>query len=341
MADAYVTGVTPTASGEVVGRFADMLIAAGWTASMSTDGLSGTFSAGYVFTGYGSGSGKWGNNGAGIVLRDPAGVREILIRFMLFLNARNQVHIMYSPAAHFGLASSPSATDQISLSVYPNLDTVDFNSGGGTKYYGKASGTAPYGFWFAGAATPGGGGNSCFIMDPVVGIDDTDPVVFITSNALVNRRLFYLEFNTTYDDMGARCFQGSSGTQTTCGLVGAFTVTRGGGQGKLYPTVTACALTFANGMNGNQLHLADTGGVQNPFDSSFDALPVFYHRPSATLSFTTIGGYIVPSYVKGHSTLLRWTGVARTNFVDTANSKAWICVGNVWLPWDGVTTPTA
>jgi hypothetical protein len=46
-----------------------------------------------------------------------------------------------------------------------------------------------------------------------------------------------------------------------------------------------------------------------------------------------------PNGIKGWSTLMRWPTVNRANFLDTLDNKQWVYVGNVWVPWDGITAP--
>ena len=67
----------------------------------------------------------------------------------------------------------------------------------------------------------------------------------------------------------------------------------------------------------------------NPFNGKLDALPLCYMRTGAA---ATLPG------IKGWSSLGRWVGTPRYNY-DSAENKNWICVGALWLPWDGATSP--
>ena len=74
------------------------------------------------------------------------------------------------------------------------------------------------------------------------------------------------------------------------------------------------------------------GGIAvNTFNSKHEALPIVWARPA--VAATAIG-------VKGWSKSARWTTIQRTTGLDTLDNKRWVCHGALWLPWDGVTTPT-
>lgn len=64
----------------------------------------------------------------------------------------------------------------------------------------------------------------------------------------------------------------------------------------------------------------------NPWTGKDDLLPVFYARTAATVGF------------KGLSYMLRWGSATRGN-MDLATDKTRVFIGNIWIPWDGVTNP--
>jgi len=334
MANAYILNQVPVGYGAAVSLIVEMLVNAGWAYKASGDGLSGYNATGKVFTGTSSGALGWNNSRAWARLTDPASAREIVIQH----SAAGGMRFKYSRSAKFTGGSpsatvTPSATDERVLwgSGSDATPTMSAYFGAGTatgtvKYQGAAFGAAPYGFWMAASITPAGAMQSGMMMDPVESVpEDVDPYVWHmgTANAFA-------------------ILLGSSGTLTSASFP-----TPGGTAEGLYCHMNAAATSFISVMaaayslgwvqagavnNTWTWGFAATGLAANPFNAKHDTLPIVYARSNVT-SLTSLG-------IKGWSTLMRWTTVARVHFVDTLNSRAYICVGFVWLPWDGVTTPS-
>jgi hypothetical protein len=88
---------------------------------------------------------------------------------------------------------------------------------------------------------------------------------------------------------------------------------------------------YAANISGNTINMLTSSGVlANLFSSKYEALPVPYVRTAAAAQLPGL---------KGWSTMCRWTGTVYTSFLDTFDSKNWICVGGFWLPWNGTTQP--
>ena len=165
-----------------------MLIGAGWTYKASGDGLAGYSSTGKIFTGTGSGALGWNNAKAWARIQDPSAIREFIFQH----DAAGGSRIKYSPLAKFAGGSpsatiTPSSTDERYLrgatsDATPSYGAAWFNAGittGIVKFQGAALAASPYGFWFAGAVSPGGAPSTGLVMDPVTGApEDIDPVVF-------------------------------------------------------------------------------------------------------------------------------------------------------------------
>jgi hypothetical protein len=338
MANGYILNQVPANYGAAMSLLAEMLVAAGWTYKASGDGLSGYSSTGKIFTGTGSGALGWNNSGAWARMQDPAAGRE----FILQHNASGGARIKYSASAKFtggspSATQTPSATDEKYLrgaatDASPSYGATWFNAGvasGLVKFQGKASDVAPYGFWFAGAATPSGAPSTALVMDPVTSVpEDPDPVVIYVcgANAFKAGGLSYSGV------MGAGTWLANGGTNA--GTFGYMDVAKTNFHA-LQPGHYQLGGGTNGGINGtNDGWIVQGAGLaENPFNSKAEALPIPWMRPTVTSLTGPLG-------LKGWSNFMRWTGVARTNFSDTLDNKNWICVGNVWLPWDGVTTPT-
>jgi len=338
MANGYILNQIPTTYGAAISLLVEMLAQAGWTYQASGDGLSGYSAIGKVFTNTGSGALGWDNSKAWARMQDPGGGRELVFQN----GASSQVRFKYSPTARF-TGGTPSAT----ITPFASDERVILGSGtdaspifssfwstavttGGLKFQGRANGTAPYGFWYASATTPGGAMNAGLTMDPVTSVpEDPDPVVFHHGTS---SRVFCRP--GAFGSTGA--MTSTSWNTSTSGCCLAFMDVN-----KLnWLTVMPAQYTVGTTVNGGNLQTATDGWIiredgitDNPFNTKAEALPIMYLRATVTSLASPFG-------IKGWSTLARWTGFARNTFLDTLDNKQWICVGDVWLPWDGVTTPT-
>jgi hypothetical protein len=326
MPNAYILNQIPTAYSTPSWLLTQMLLAAGWTYKSGGDGLA-VLSATPFSNGNVSGVNGWANTKAWARMSDPANVREIIIQH----DNSGGLRLKYSPLAKFvsGSASAtvtPSATDERYIRGASSDAVPSYGSGwvdggvpsGLTKFQGMASGSAPYGFWICGATTPAGAIKTGLMLDPVDGAaEDTDLAVWHVGTTTA--------FSPT--GLGNISNNNASGA-SNAGNWGFMDVAK-----TVFPQLQAACLCLSES-NSNQLitgySVAAAGLANNPFNSKGEAFAVPYMR----LGSLSNGGN------KGMSKYLRWTGVARTNFIDTLDTKAWIAVGSVWLPWDGTTTPT-
>lgn len=336
MADAIIANVIPTTYGQTLSLLVEMLVSAGWSYKGSGDGLSGYSSTGKIFTGTGSGALGWGQARAWARLQGPGAVREIVVQH----NNTNGFRLKYSPLAKF-TGGSPSAT------VTPSATDEKYVQGGGTdatptygayfsasilttgiKCQGFASGTTPYGFWFSGFLTPAGACQFGLMMDGVQSVtEDPDPVVWHigTSDVFTNGALG----QPAATGMTLAQFAASGGSNHgTWGFMDLaltnFAYLMPGSTGYGSPTAGSITGGVMHGVNGS-------GSAVNVFNGKHDADPVRWGRPP--IAATVVGS-------KGWSKGARWTTISRTTGLDTLDSKRWVCQGLLWLPWDGVTTPT-
>lgn len=335
MANAYILNQVPTGYGQAVSLLVEMLVNAGWTYRASGDGLAGYNATGKVFAGTGAGALGWNNNRAWARLRDPGGTRELVIQH----NAAGGIRFKYSALAKFTAGApsatvTPSATDERVLwgSGSDATPTLSAFLGTGTatgtvKYQGAAFGSAPYGFWMCSAITPAGAIQCGLMMDPVESVpEDLDPYVWHIATASA--------FGINLGSQGALAntsFVAPGGVNS-----GVFAHMDGPATQFLAVMAAGYSLGWVQGGSVNNSWtwgFSALGLGANLFNAKHDTLPIVYARSNVT-GLPTLG-------IKGWSTLMRWTTVQRVNFVDTLNSRAWVCVNMVWLPWDGVTAPSA
>lgn len=328
MANAYILNSVPTSYSAAHYNMISMLVAAGWTYKSSGDGLSAYSSTTTVFSnGSNAGANGFGQTKAWARLQDPAGVREVIWQH----DNAGGLRLKYSPSAKFTGGSpsatvTPSATDEkylrgASSDAVPSFGATWLDTGvpsGLTKFQGYASGSAPYGFWVCGATTPAGATKTGIMLDPVDGaVEDLDPVAW------------HIGTSTAFRSTGLANISGDNASGgTNAGNWGFMDVAK-----TAFVQLQGACFVLAEASS-NQLitnySVGAAGTANNPFNTKGEAFPVPYMR-LATLA---------NAGVKGWSRYLRWTLVLRTQFQDTLDSKQWICVGAVWLPWDGTTTPT-
>jgi hypothetical protein len=333
-----------------------MLATAGWTYQASGAGTGQSYNAtGKVFTNTGSGSTGWSNTGAWARMQDPGGGRELVFQH----NNSAAVRIKYSSSARFIAGSpanniTPSATDEVYLwgagpdatpsygnNWFWNAPNVPYIGGGNTvTFLGAAKDTAPYGFWFASQNLGTVNGHtpnwfSTLMMDPVTSVpEDPDPVVFHISD----QSGFAGSLNVDGSTNSSTAWDRPSGG-TNVGVFGYMNAAKtrfiglglsqyvsgvaqqqGDGSGTLVPWPSSSSGT----PSGNAWLAA------NSFSGKQDMLPFFYHREQN--NNTELPG------IKGWSTMCRLSSLIAP-YRETAASKAWINLGALWLPWDGVTTP--
>lgn len=334
--------------------------------SVAGSGVHTGTSQAKIFTNTGTGNLGWDNSSAWARLQDPSGVRELLFQH----DASGKVKIRYSRSTKFvsaydGVASytvPPTAVDEVYIAgqtgTSSNLDyytgTVSGNpqgqwiSTGVTKSQvicqGFASGTAPYGFWFAMQEFPRGALRGGIIMDPVKSVpEDPDPFVFHIGGVNV-----FSAVGGYTGTAGQGYIKDATQALTTWGappgvsVDGCWAFMDPGATQFLYVQPACYGLGIGNTL-GNMLGQSARGLSSNPFSGKPEALPLVYMRASPWLHPTSSGtGAIISvpySGVKGWSTMVRYTGAPRATFKDTIEGKSFIAVGDFWLPWDGATSP--
>lgn len=337
MANGTILNFVPSTNGygAIMKAVKDMLVAAGWVVKSSGNGAAEYNATGLFAT---DTAANFAIAKCWFRVQSPDAVREFVFQHDNAGGAR----IKYSPAAKFTGGSpsatvTPSATDEryvrgAATDATPSYGATFFNANtlnGTVKYQGFASGTSPYGFWFAGANMSAGSITTGFALDPVSGVpEDPDPYVVYCSTTSAFQSGDLTLGNITGSGTTSRPYTQANGG-TAAGAYGFFDAAL-----TTYVLWPACAYITAvsttSGAN-STFFVANANLALNPYNGKSEALPFPYLRTSDAATQRGI---------KGWSTLMRWTTVGRTNFTDTLDSKAWICVQGVWLPWDGTTTPT-
>lgn len=309
----------------------------------------------------------WGNASAWGRIQDPGGVKEFT--FQMNITAAATVRFKFSPSAKFtggspSVSVTPSATDEVVLlgagtDASPTFggwfDTGTIATPNTVIYQGVALAAAPYGFWFAsqvqGTSLVGGSSpskSSVLMLDPVTTVaEDTQPyVIYFDSgngfstfaNAAMGRDGGITTSSLTHWVATPATLPGTGGffayTDTTLAVASFRTVSTA-----LYVAYTSANTPGASSLVAGGGATIASNLLVNPFNGKNEMLPIAYLRANG--SQTANSGIVVAPSLKGWSTLMRWTGVTRYSFMDTLDSKAWICVGNVWLIWDGATQPIA
>jgi hypothetical protein len=250
VSDAFITNYIPGDAGSLFWTFFSMLTSAGWTIKGSGDGLSAVNLTGNTFTNAGaSGAHGYNNNLAWIRLQDPGAGREIVVQ----TDGAGGARITYSPSAKFvtgGTATvQPSASDQqlvcgTGSNAAPTMVGFWPNNVASSqcKVQAGARGTAPYGFWVAGADTPAGASTFAFFMDPITGASaaDPDPVVW--------------GFAAGYQYSGSQCLCFMDVPKTA------------------WQPVAQCSY------NVGATAIEGSGGALNPFTGLNDGAAVWYYR---------------------------------------------------------------
>jgi hypothetical protein len=175
------------------------------------------------------------------------------------------------------------------------------------------------------------------MMDPVTSVpEDPDPVVWsigadsawLTNQACHGRPTT----SSTY----------SNSSSVTYGAVieGAFATMSADRSIFLYLQPGGYSCSASHGF-GTVQSITNAGLPANPFNGKFEALPFIWVRPNYGF-LGSVGDTNQNSQqgLKGWSSMARWTGVQRQFALDTLDTRKWIAMGCMWLPWDGTTTPT-
>jgi hypothetical protein len=307
--------------------------------------LAGYSATGKIFTGTGAGALGWSNARAWARLAMPDGVREIVVQH----NAAAALRLKYSRVAKFigGAPSAtvtPSATDERYIQggatdAAPTYCTAFYNTGvltGVERFQGAAIATAPYGFWIGSCQTPSAvSAWSVLMLDPVVSVpEDPDPYVWYAARYLGDG--FRAGGNFGINPASAGIAPGGINTgvwavmDTSGNLITVEPLSYTSYVNVLGAAISEGGFDVTGGNTFTWHTLRGGGYAVNPFNGKEDPLPILYARPV---------WWTVPRGIKGWSTLVRWTGILRTTFNDTADGYKLIAVGNVWLPWDGITPP--
>jgi len=367
MANGYIRNqrLAVTSYGPLMSMIVEMLVSAGWQYKASGDGQSGYSSTTKIFASIDTGALGWGNSGAWARIQDPGGGREFTFQH----NNNGSLRVKYSASAKFvgGSPSStvvPTATDEKYLAgdaagsfgpgFFSPLDNMR-----GQIWQGLASGTAPYGFWFASQVVGHGIRYSNMMMDPVIGDTlDPDPVVLVLGSSGSFRGLAYAdtvysmghnntvnEANFNIGGTNTGCFAHMDISKRSMLSVRPLGYTCGALDSTTQSHISGRLETGSGNLPREEIaNINRYGAGLNPFNGKPEYLPVLWSRTqvSANLANWNVGTANPNNYlagIKGWSTMCRWTGLNRTSFLDTLDNKKWICVGAWWLPWDGITTP--
>lgn len=310
---------TPATGSVAMYEFKEHLKSQGWTVPESSDGTTYNNAGDQITTGA-SGAGGMANTNAWFRIQSPAGAASN--EFVVQRGSTNVGwRIKHSRAAGFtgGSPSAtqvPSATDEGLLwgagtdasPTFSNLFTTDNTY----RWNVGADAASPYGFWAGAFPTGGGDPTTGFVFDPLTGAEPTDGhlyAIYVSGSGgapFINTSLYTESFAATSNALWA--------------MVAATSPT-------IYAFMTAWVL-FSPSVG---LNAVPNGLSTNPITNKDEMFPLVLGRRGAQTN---------PGY-KGITTLMKWTGTART----TGDTLTWntsrdrIIYKHVSLPWDG-TVPT-
>lgn len=292
-------------------------VAAGWVVKSSSDGTTYNSTGDQISHG-GSGANGMLNSRAWFRIQDPGTRREIVVQISTSgsLNWR----VKYSPLAKFTGGSpaatvTPDATDEVFLKgsgtsaspTFAALFTTDNTYKWHCIFQNAAEGNV-YGFWCFATTNGSGasaGGMCCEPMGTTTSsASDQDPCVFGFSSSV---SLFTVAFGIALLGSLWSAFYKFN-------LSGAAFVTHSG-----YSYNTSSGIGGPNSF-GN-----------NPYDGNENGVSIQWGRDAFHGSSTGS---------KGFGKYIRWVNSTR-GYPDTINlaSDAYVCVDDVFLPWENGTTP--
>lgn len=302
MAYTFNLNIASPTSAAAIYALKTLLKAAGWTVPKSSDGLT-YFPASDGITGGGVGAGGYENANAWFIVQMPGSTRQFAIQRL----AAQSWKIKYSPVAGFS-GGSPSA------SAMPSATDEKVALGGGTD----SSPTGNTWFFIPGTACK----YHIAVGDADEGYNFLTMCYANGGGATSQGGIIYLDkmAPNSYpaEDTDPYVF-GTISNSSTAFLVaqlqevGGTTAFSWGQLGPDWAKVQGYGPTVSIGAN--------------PWTAEDDLLPLFWIRAGLT-----------PVGYKGISTLFRFGGTARTNR-DLNTGSTLIYLGNLWLPWDGATTP--
>lgn len=332
MAYTFSIANTPATGSVAMYLIKTTLVTAGWTVTADSDGSTYNSSGGQVTTGA-SGAGGLGNTNAWIRLQAPtvgSNTRELT-----FQRGTTDLvwRVKYSANAHFtggspGISQTGSATDEVFMlgggtDASPTFTAGWFATNGAYRWHIAAGGaTELYSFYAIALTSSTTTQQNAMFLDVMAAgsysASDIDPAVMYCSSAAAGAAGISEAVATTFS---------SSANVTNPAIARAW----------LGPTSAAGASITSNSVNVNM------GTYGNNFGNA-TSLAVNPFSTKDTLVFTLWGrkwgsNSSPPAGIKGISTLFLTGSMSRTN-LDTCLSLTKIWYGKLWLPWDGVTTPS-
>lgn len=323
MAAIFTTNVSGTAFGAVF-ELKQLLKQAGWKVTQSGDGDSAFSPSGDVISHGGSGAGGMNNTGSWFVIRQPfarGAQREFC--FHKASSATNQVvRWIYSKAAGFtggspGATTPPTASDGIQMgSIVPQpVHSAQM----------MAETDGAFGFWLA-SYSNSPSPTAAILFDPIIEgtypPEDVDPYVLYAAGAPLRHHAWFLRTNTSNVDEPF----------VTNSAVGVSTSGEHGLRTWMTDTdvIPVAANLYFYWQGGTRRYPVNMAGA-HPVANRNALMPVVYTRSQET----GVNG------AKGVSTYMRFDSNGTPATAATSSDKKRIRIGHVWLPWDGVTTPTS
>lgn len=305
---------TPATGAVAVYEFKELLKTAGWTILSSSDGTTYNDAGDQITTGA-SGAGGMANNSAWFRIQSPvgAGGQQFILQrgtgntAWKLKRSRTSGFTGGSPSA----TQAPSATDEITIlgggtDASPSFATW-FAADGLYRWNVGADNAAPYGFWAGSFPTGGGNPAAFFCLDPLFSTSATDA------------DQYWMHVSVTgQNGCAVTSINSESGTSTSFRNLSQIISTSPGSSYAEFP-----GLIF----NLSATQIIPNGIPTNPISVKDEAFPIILARRSAIAT---------PGY-KGITTLMRWTGVARTtgDTLTLTTTRDRIIYRDISVPWDG------
>jgi hypothetical protein len=339
MAYTFSIANTPASGAVAMYLIKTTLVTAGWAVVADSDGSTYNATGGQVTTGA-AGAGGLGNANAWIRLQAPtvgSNTREITIQRAnsgVVATDDRAWRIKYSANAHFtggspGVSQTGSATDEVFIlgggtDASPTFTASWFAANGGYRWHIAAGGaTELYSFYAIALTSATTTQQNAMFLDVMAAgsysSSDVDPAVMYCSSAAASAigisevisSAFPISANVTNPAL-ARAWLGA---------------TSAAGASITSNSVNVNMVTYGSNF-GNATSLA-----VNPFSTKDTLVFTLWGRKWGSNPYP-------PAGIKGISTLFLTGSMSRTN-LDTNLSLTKIWYGKLWLPWDGVTTPSA
>lgn len=327
MAYTFSVNNTPTTGAVAMYTLISTLMSAGWLKKMDSDGTTYSSTGAQVTSGN-TGTNGLGNNNAWVRLQSPptnGGTVTNQTRELTIQRGTTDLvwRIKYSASALFTGGSpaatvTSSSTDEVFMigggtDASPTFGTL-FSANTSYRWHVVAGGSTEFYSFIAWAASIGGANGSAMIGLDVLASgtypsSDVDPAVVIVDNASIM-------FNSIFSNAG---FGVSNVTNPAIA------------RGWMGATSAAGASLTSNNVNMTMIghSFAKTGTIMsNPWTFNLDLFPLMWGS-----GFSTAKG------IKGFSTLFKYSNYTRNNMITgdiaSANARDTICIGSVWVPWNG------